>query len=98
MLTDRAVHITDDDPDAVSTLIGAAGGPMFDHRVARLRRDRVSNRARAQVETPTPKRDSPSCGTGPPGAAPRRWHWTTCAPPDGFPATDAAVTDPRTGR
>ena len=44
-LTAGLVHIIDDDPDAVNTLIEVAGTRRFEHRIQQLRHARESQRA-----------------------------------------------------
>lgn len=93
-LTAGLVHIIDDDPDAVNTLIEVAGTRRFEHRIQQLRHARESRRAYdAAVQEYTERgyqviEDSPV------------WGDTTCVAhdhlrtADGEQATEAALTDP----
>jgi hypothetical protein len=57
-LTAGLVHIIDDDPDAVNTLIEVAGTRRFDHRIQQLR-----HAAKANAPTRQPSRSTPSAAT-----------------------------------
>jgi ParB family chromosome partitioning protein len=93
-LTAGLVHIIDDDPDAVNTLIEVAGTRRFEHRIQQLRHARETQRAYdAAVQEYTERghqviEDTPV------------WGDTSCVAldhlltADGEQATEAAITDP----
>ena len=93
-LTAGLVHIIDDDERAVESLLAVAGGPMFEHRAAQLRQDRVSAQARAEAAAAYAERGFTILDERP------QWRDTSAVllrhlrTPDGREATVAEVTDP----
>ena len=84
----------DDDPAAVRALLDAAGGAMFDHRVAQLRRDRQTAQARAEAETSWAERGFTILTERPMWRDTSRVLLRYLRTADGHEATLAAVTDP----
>ena len=93
-LTAGLVHIIDDDPDAVNTLIEVAGTRRFEHRIQQLRHARESQRAYDAAVAEYTERGYQVIEETP------VWGDTTCVAldhlrtADGEQATEAAMTDP----
>ena len=88
------VHIIDDDPDAVNTLIEVAGTRRFEHRIQQLRHARESRRAYDAAVAEYTERGYHVIEETP------VWGDTSCVAldhlrtADGEQATEAAMTDP----
>jgi ParB family chromosome partitioning protein len=93
-LTAGVVHIIDDDPDAVNTLIEVAGTRRFEHRIEQLRHARESQRAYDAAVAEYTERGYQVIEDTP------VWGDTSCVAleylltADGEQATEAAITDP----
>jgi ParB family chromosome partitioning protein len=84
----------EDDPRAVSALLGVAGTASFDHRVAQLRQDRLTEHARTEAETTYADKGFTILTQRP------HWRDTTTVllrhlrTVDGEQATEAVISDP----
>ena len=66
----------------MESLLAVAGGPMFEHRAAQLRQDRVSAQARAEAAAAYAERGFTILDERPPSPpTPPRCCCVTCVPP-----------------